>query len=95
MRYSRNAAERNSSTSKHVDTVNINFGRGNKDERVLLLVMCLGFCDTPSLPFGSFDTQPAGTVYLYCDTLKLLTTAIRKDFSLLSAGLKVGKTVQH
>jgi hypothetical protein len=93
MRYSRNTAEKKSSTSKHVDTVNISFGRGNKDETVLPLVIRLGFCDTPTLLFGSVDAQPAETVYLYCDTLKFLTTAIRKDFLLLSAGNKVGKTV--
>jgi hypothetical protein len=62
MRYSKNAADRKSSTSKHVDTVNISFGRGNKEMTVLPLVVHLSFGGTPFSPLGSCDVQSAGKV---------------------------------
>jgi len=62
MRYSKNAADRKSSTSRPVDMISINEGCGNKDEAVLPLVNRTGFSDTPTLPFGSFDGQPVSTV---------------------------------
>jgi hypothetical protein len=63
IRYNRNAADRNSSTSKPVDTVSIKVGCGNKDKIVLHLVNCTGFSDIPTFPFGSLDRQPVDIVY--------------------------------
>lgn len=62
IRYNRNAADRNSSTSKPVDIINIKVGRGNKEKIVLPLVNRVDFSDTPTLPFGSLDGQPVDTV---------------------------------
>lgn len=61
MRYSRNAADRNSRTSKPVAMISISVGCGNKDDRALSLVNRLGFSDTLTLPFGSLDVQPVST----------------------------------
>jgi hypothetical protein len=62
MRYSRNAADRNSRTSKPVAMISISVGCGNKDEKALSLVNRFGFSDTLTLPFGSLDVQPVSTI---------------------------------
>jgi hypothetical protein len=70
IRYSRNAADRNSKTSKPVDMISISDGCGNRDERALSLVNRSVFSDDLTLPFGNLDVQPVNST----NNISLTTT---------------------
>jgi len=87
IRYSRNAADRKSSTSKQVDTVNISFGRGNEDKTVLSLVVHLAFWGTTISPLGGFNTQLAGTVQKHATGCVLTQTWVNNQISTFTVTL--------